>query len=193
MKRPTVFFMIALLFLLVMANTASGQLGFRKGIKVGYNYATITGDDLPEVDSRGSLAGGVGLEFNFFRLLSFQVDILYSPRGASFPDDGAIKLNYISVPMVLKKRFFPVGIHPYLLGGPEFNFLVSANENGSDIKDLLNSEDLNFVVGGGLEFSFLRKSAYVEGRYSYGLNNINKDTESVLKNRVSQIYFGILF
>ena len=193
MKRSTVLFFILLLSFLVMTNTASGQLGFRKGIKVGYNYATITGDNL-NVDSRSSLAGGVGLEFNFFRLLSFQVDLLYSPRGASLPNDGTFKLNYISVPMVLKKKFFPVGVHPYLLGGPEFNFLLSAEENGIDIKERLTSEDLNFVVGGGLEFSFLGKSAYVEGRYSYGLNNIYKEENTGdSKNRVSQVYFGILF
>jgi hypothetical protein len=193
MKRSAILFFILLLSFIVMVNTASGQLGFRTGIKLGYNYATMTGDNLPDVDSRSALAGGIGLEFNFLSLLSLQVDVLYSPRGASLPNDGEMKLNYISVPMVLKKKFFPVGLHPYLLGGPEFNFLLSAKENGNDIKDQVTSEDLHLVVGGGLEFSFLGKSAYVEGRYSYGLNNINEDGEGELKNRVSQLYFGILF
>ena len=194
MKRKTFLFLVSLMTILIVNGNAFGQLGLRKGIKIGYNLATVTGDHLNGVESRKSFAGGIGIEFNFIGLLSFQVDALYSPKGYISSDNTVTSLNYISVPMVLKKKFFPVGLHPYILGGAEFNFLLSAKTAGTDIKDQLTSEDLAFVIGGGLEFSFLRKSAYLEGRYSYGLNNINKNAEQgESKNRVTQIFFGFLF
>ena len=192
MKRRIICCSVILLSILIAGSTAFGQLGFRKGIKVGYNWASISGD-VEDTESRKAITGGIAVEFNLLTLFSFELDVLYSPRGASFQGTET-KLNYISVPMVLKKKFIPVGIHPYILGGPEFNFLISAKADDEDVKDSFTSEDLVFVVGAGLEFSFLGKSAYVETRYSYGLNNINRDAEAgEAKNRVSQVYFGVLF
>lgn len=191
MKRMVICCSVILLSILIAGSTAFGQFGFRKGIKVGNNWATISGDEYPE--SRQALAGGIAVEFNLMPLFSFELDVLYSPRGAA-QEGIETKLNYISVPMVLKKKFIPVGIHPYILGGPEFNFLLSAKREDEDLKDLFTSEDFVFVVGAGLEFSFLRNSAYVEARYSYGLNNIFTDPDAEdAKNRVSQIFFGVLF
>ena len=182
---------VILLSILIAGSSAFGQFGFRKGIKVGYNWATLSGDDYAE--SRKALVGGIAVEFNLLPLFSFELDVLYSPRGAS-SDGIETKMNYISVPMVLKKKFIPVGIHPYILGGPEFNFLISAKAGEEDVKDLFTSEDLVFVIGAGLEFSFMANSAYVEARYSYGLNNVFRDPgQGDAKNRVSQVFFGVLF
>jgi hypothetical protein len=193
MKQKYFFICVVILSFLLLSNLAFGQLGIRKGIKVGYNWATLSGDDLNGVESRKSIAGGGSLEFNLLGLLAFQVDVLYSPRGASIQNVGEKKLNYISIPIVLKQKFFPVGIHPYIMGGPEFNYLLSAKTDGTDIKDNTKSQDLAIVIGAGLEFSLLGNSAYIEGRYSHGLNDIGKQTQSDSKNRVSQIFFGFLF
>lgn len=190
MKQKYFFICVVILSFFLVSNVAFGQLGIRKGIKVGYNLATLSGDDL---ETRKAIAGGGSLEFNLLGLLAFQVDVLYSPRGASIQNGVETKLNYISIPIVLKQKFFPVGIHPYILGGPEFNYLISAKRDGTDIKDNTKSQDLAIVIGGGLEFSLLGNSAYIEGRYSYGLNDIGKQTQSDSKNRVSQIFFGFLF
>lgn len=200
MKRMTLVVLVISISILCLGSHAFGQLGLRKGIKIGYNMATLTGDDpftgnpLSGVESRESFAGGVSIEFNFIGLLSFQIDGLYSPKGCILSDEEEIHLNYISVPMVIKKKFFPVGIHPYILGGLEFNFLLSAKHKNTNKKNHFTSEDLVYVLGGGVEFSFLGKSAYIEGRYSGGLNKINENfPDADTKNRVTQIFFGFLF
>ena len=183
-----------IIVILSVAINAYGQFGIRKGVKAGYNWATLTGDNLSGVQTRKSFTGGVGLEFSILGLFAFEVDILYSPRGASFQNNADTKLTYISLPFVFKKKFFPVGVHPYILGGPEFSYLLSAKTNGTNIKNEINAQDLAIVLGGGIELSFLGKSAYLEGRYCYGLNRIYKDaTQPSLKNRVSQVFLGILF
>lgn len=193
MKRSN-FVLIIIMLVIGLSQHSFGQLGFRKGIKAGYNFASISGDDMGATENLKGLTGGIAIEFSFLALLSFEADVLYSPRGVSLKDNGDIELKYISIPMVLKRKFFPVGVHPYIFGGPEFNFLLSAKADGTDIKDELTSEDLAFVIGGGIEFSLFGNSAYAEGRYSYGLNNLYKDRDlGEWKNRVGQIFFGILF
>jgi len=192
MKRMTSIILVLSISILLSGNRAFGQL--RKGLKLGYNMATLTGDNLIGVESLKSIAGGIGVEFNFIGLLAFQVDALYSPKGAILSDNTETHLNYIAIPMVLKKKFFPLGLHPYILGGLEFNFLLSAKAGDTDIKDQLTSEDLVYILGAGLEFAFLGKSAYIEGRHTSGLNNINKEPDAgETKNRVTQIFVGFLF
>ena len=194
MKRNRVLYAVLMMSIILLCGTVFGQLGVRKGIKVGYNWAKLTSDNLNTTQSIKAMTGGISLEFNFLNILSLQTDILYSPRGSLVNNVNKISLKYLSIPVVLKRKFFPVGIHPYLLIGPEINFILSANMDGTNIKDTLNKEDFTVVTGAGIEFSLLGKGTYVEGRYSFGLNSIYSDhTVSNSKNRVLQIFFGFLF
>ena len=172
---------------------AWGQLGMRTGVKAGYGWATLSGDNVSDVESRKVLMGGLSLELSVLGLLNVQADLMYSPRGAQTPAGEKTELTYLSIPVVLKMKFLPVGIHPYILAGPELGFLISAKAAGHDIKDDCKSQDLGIVGGVGLEFSLLGKSVMVEARYYYGLNSINKDDAVSVKNRVSQILVGLLF
>lgn len=192
MKRRGYLLVIASLVIFLIQGAAFGQFGIRKGVKFGYNFATLSGDQTTNVQTRKAITGGIGFEFGFLGLLSAQTDVLYSPKGVVLASNNETCLNYLSLQFVLKKKFFPVGIHPYLLAGPEFSYLLSAKSAGNSIKDKIKSQDLAAVVGGGLEFSFLGKSIYIEGRYCYGLDNISKEEETSSKNRVSQIFVGLL-
>lgn len=189
------FIICLLLIMLITVSTAYSQIGFRKGIKVGSNWANISNVDVDDVESLNALTFGLSLELKVLNLLAVQGDILYSPRGVTVAGEDT-KLNYVSIPIVLKKSFFPVGVHPYLLAGPEFSFLISAKSGGEDIKEHVKSGDTGIVIGGGLEFSLLGKSAYAEARYSFGLSEVIESDLPLMegaKNKVAQIYLGILF
>jgi hypothetical protein len=184
--------MTVIITLLLTVPSAFSQLGTRVGLKVGYNWSQLAGDNLDDVEALKSFTGGFGLEMDML-LISLQVDLMYSPRGAILADGGEVKVTYISMPVVVKKKFFPVGIHPYILGGLEFAYLLSAKHDGNNIKDHIRKDDLGIVGGVGLEFSLLRKSVYIEGRYYYGLGNINSDDQFFeTTNRTYQFLLGIL-
>ena len=192
MRRNHLLYTALILIIIIFHGTAFGQLGVQKGIKLGYNWAKLT--DVNTTQSLKAMTGGISIEFNFLNILSLQTDILYSPRGSIINDTTKISLKYLSIPVILKRKFFPVGIHPYLLIGPEINFLLSANMDGVNIKDTLNKEDFSIVTGAGIEFSLLGKGTYIEGRYCFGLNSIYSDrTAPDSKNRVYQIFVGVLF
>lgn len=194
MNKKNLTMAVFMLSVALFWGTTFGQLGIGKGIKLGYNWAKLTNDLLSTTQTKKALTGGVSLEFNILNIVSLQTDVLYSPRGSLIKNDSTITLKYISIPVILKRKFFPVGIHPYLLIGPEINFLFSADIDGMDIKNLLNTEDFAVVTGAGIEFSLLGKGVYIEARYSYGLNGIYKDQSfSSSKNRVYQIFGGFMF
>lgn len=194
MKKKNLLIGVFMLSLILLWGTTFGQLGIRKGIKLGYNWAKLTGDPLITTQTKKAVTGGISLEFNILNILSLQTDVLYSPRGSLVNHDSTVTLKYISLPVILKRKFFPVGIHPYLLIGPEINFLFSANADGIDIKDILNTEDFAIVTGAGIEFSLIGKGVYIEARYSYGLNSIYKNRSvSDSKNRVYQLLGGLIF
>lgn len=199
MKKSKYFSVICLLLILsISVSSLQAQIGFRKGLKVGSNWANITNLDIDDTESLKSFTAGLSLEINLLNLLAIQADFLYSPKGVTAMGEDT-HLNYFSVPVVLKKKFFPLGIHPYTLIGLEYGFLISAKAADIDIKDELNSSDMSIIVGGGVEFSLFGNGVYVEGRYNYGLKEITDNPDLLgdfyknSKNKVLQVYLGILF
>ncbi|MBN2415888.1 PorT family protein [bacterium] len=191
MRKHTAMILCLGLFVLFLTRTASAQLGVRAGIKGGYNSSIVAGDDVNGAERLQGITGGLSLEMNLL-IIALQADAMYSPRGASVNGED-LRLTYFSLPVVAKIKFFPLLVHPYLLGGPEFNFLLSAKADGNDIKNTLKSQSISAVAGAGLEFSLFGKSAYGEVRYCHGLTNISDVEGTELFDRTYQILFGFLF
>ena len=84
MKRSIVIKLMIICSVLLIQTTAHAQFGIRKGVKIGYNWSTLTGNAPVDPEVRKVLTGGVSLEFRLLGLLAFQVDAIYSPRGANY-------------------------------------------------------------------------------------------------------------
>lgn len=192
MKRIAILSTAILVMVILFGSTAMGQISIRKGVKLGYNGSKLSGDDFDGVESLKSFAGGINLDFTILGILSFEVAALYSPRGVS-TNQGEVNLNYLSIPVVLKKRFFPLGIHPYIIGGVEMNFLLS-HKTGPTFTGSFTSQEFGLVGGGGVELNLVKFRIYLEGRYSYGLDNVyQNESDGPAQNSVTQIFAGIMF
>ena len=189
MKRSILFSVVSACLLVGMVCPAQGQL-VRKGLKLGYNFSTLTGD-IDDAQTREGITAGIGFEFNLL-LFALELDLLYSPQGALFPNDLKTRLDYLCIPILIKKRLFPVGIRPYLLAGPEFCLLLSENTDDAAYEGEIRNQDLCAVVGAGIELSLAGKGVYVEGRYSYGLTNIYEIGTQTIRNKVVRLFVGIL-
>jgi hypothetical protein len=175
----------------MLSATALGQGSFGKGIKVGQNLAMLSGSDMPsDTEYRTAITGGIAIEINILTFLHIEMDLLYSPRGLKIINGEEWRLNYLSLPVVIKKKFFPLGIHPYLLAGLEFNYLLSAKRGGENIKDDIVKQDMCILIGGGIEFSLFGKGVHAEGRYSIGLDSVYENAEKSAYHRVAQVLFG---
>jgi len=178
---------------MLLSAAAMGQGRLVKGIKVGQNLAMLSGSDLPSnIEHRTALTGGIAIEINILTLLHIEMDLLYSPQGLKIINGEEWRLNYFSLPVVMKKKFLPLGIHPYLLAGLEFNYLLSAKYGDENIKDDIVRQDMCVLIGGGIEFSIFGKGVHAEGRYKMGLDSIYENAEKGAYHRVTQVLFGFL-
>lgn len=157
------------------------------GAKAGLNLANIT-----NADGSSTLVGfhvGFFAEFMLGENFAVQPELLYSTQGAEF-DDGDLKLDYITIPVMLK---YYVADSFSLEIGPQVGFLVSAEEVGVDIKDDVKSTDFGVNFGAGYDVT---PNLIIGVRYNLGLSRWQEALfpgESESENSVFQISLGYRF
>jgi opacity protein-like surface antigen len=193
----------------------TGSPRFTLGPTLGMSLAT-QGTPAPfgtDIDSgyKPGLAIGVTATLGLYRnspdLLGFfiaaQPEVLYAHKGVNLDLDGetigAYHLSYIEIPVLARAGFrVTPNLAPYLLFGPEFGILLTAeleNSRGefSDSKDGLKTTDVGLVFGGGvaIDIAAIKGTINVEARYDLGLTDIN-DTGAggFVKNRAFFVMLG---
>ncbi|MBT8210736.1 MAG: PorT family protein, partial [Eudoraea sp.] len=120
-------FFLSLLSAFVLTSCVTPKFGVRGGA----NFATITGDDTDNLDSRIGLFLGGTAEFEVVAdKFAIQPELLYSMQGSEYSDsdggfDGRFKLDYLNVP-VMAKVYVADGF--FLEAGPQIGFLLSAKD-----------------------------------------------------------------
>lgn len=173
------------------------------GVKGGVNLATITGDDVGDLDSRTSFHLGLFMEIPLSERFSFQPEVLYSSQGFSISDQADYKLDYIQVPL-MAKIYIVKGL--YAEAGPQFGFKVKeevdyeTDSSGGEIifdpdDSVIKDFDTNLALGAGYKFD---NGFSLSARYNLGLTSIVKDDAAFIgdadvKNAVWQFGVGFSF
>ncbi len=159
------------------------------GVKAGLNIANLTGD----VEDASSLIGfqiGGFAEFKISEKFAIQPELMYSAQGASSDTDGDLKLGYLNIPVMAK---YYVAKSFSLEAGPQVGFLLSAEVEGVDVKDVFESVDFGVNFGAGYDFT---ENLSAGLRYNLGLSNVAK-TEAgedfTVNNSVFSITVGYKF
>jgi hypothetical protein len=200
-------FSVASLLTLALAPKAHAQFG----VKGGVNFAQLQGRSGEDASYKTFYHVGILYQAHIIGPLSIQPEVQYSVQGSDLKGaftDYETKLHYFTVPVLAKVNLGPV----FVEAGPQFGYLVSANQNGKvqvsstngsasygqvdqTATDNYKRADFSLAAGAGLKFSALSIGA----RYVAGLNDINdvKNLSGVndprLKNRVFQLYAAIQF
>lgn len=182
--------LLAVVALTVMTSSAFAQLS--GGIRAGLNFSNqnIKSQDF-DLDESGDMKAGLLLGLylvgNLSENIAIQPELVYSSMGANDPD-GDLKLNYISIPVLLRYNINDM-INVHL--GPQFGILASAEIDGVDAKEFYNGLDLGAALGVGLDFGKLNAGA----RYYFSLGNA-ADPDAIgiddwkAKNSAIQLYLG---
>lgn len=202
-----VYVLFVALVLTLGVSSAAAQTSPSFGVKAGVNFANLdfSGEDADvSFDRRIGLVAGAFMLFPMSDTFGFQVEGLYSQKGAEFNEEGftgKIEMDSFDVP-VLARYTIPSSTNTsfHLFAGPSFGFKLSANqierfdgdEEKTDISDEVKGIDFGIVVGAGVEFG----KFVIDGRYTHGLTKINEPEEGEdikVKSRVFSIMAGFRF
>jgi Outer membrane protein beta-barrel domain len=192
------------------AQPATDQEGIGFGIRAGLtasNVAVSAQGATVSLTSRIGLSGGGFVEIPIARNVAIQPELLLAMKGAnaSAPQyDETLALTYLDFPILVRFRFsIPrKDIGPYLYGGPVLGVLLTATGSSTvngkttdtNIKNQINSVDIGFAFGGGVQFGRLMADA----RYTVGFRSVFKqvqsnDIQGSATNRAISVMLGIKF
>lgn len=182
--------------LLVLSGLISTAQGFSIGPKVGANITGLNGLQF-EKGYDFSYHVGAFAEIGLSEKVALQPELLWSQSvvnpGATFSslysssltDLSNVKLNYISIPVLLNIR--PVKMLSFQVG-PQFGILLDAkNSTITNVKSAFKSGDFSMMAGVQLKVLAFR----FYGRYGFGIANINDISEDTWKSKTLQLGIGL--
>ncbi|WP_432670750.1 porin family protein [Flavobacterium sp. SM2513] len=159
------------------------------GAKAGFNIANVMGDNTGSLDAVTAFNAGLMAEIPLSEKFSIQPELLFSGQGYSF-GDNVVALNYLNLP-VIGKYYVMKGLS--LEAGPQLGLLLSAKNEGTDVKDSFRSVDFGINAGLGYKFD---NGLNFSARYNFGLTNIidqklviNNNTNGVFQVSVGYFFF----
>ncbi len=167
--------MFVALALLAAPVVAHAQFGIKAGVAFGNisNKGVLPGD----LKGRTGFAGGISLE-SAPALIGFGVEGLFSQEGlTSAATASSLKLSYVSVPAYLRVMLPTPGIKPFAYLGPQVSFEVKCDNGSGDCGGDRKKTVFAGVIGAGVRFGGSTSTGFsVEGRYVYGLTDLNPST-----------------
>lgn len=194
------------------ATSSSNPVTF--GVKGGMNVSSLSkGADLSDSKSKIGFNAGVFANIPLASSFSIQPEVIYNDLGSKstrnytflgndYKDQYSTNLGYISVPVMFQYNALP---NLYIEAGPEFGFLVSANDkfksstNGNSnvsATNSLNKDDFqtfNFGIGLGAGYYFTDNLG-ITARYTAGVTDIFKNNNGdAVRNNVFQVGLAYKF
>lgn len=173
---------LLLLFAAVFVSAAS-MAQFHLGVKGGANITKVDGKSFKDEFRYGYHLGGFA-EIRMGNKFVLQPEVLFNQYATRldssfknvyqdvFDGNSNIKLNYISIPIVLNYKL--IGSFLSLQAGPQFGILIDQSrttlQNGADA---FKKGDLSMLAGLNFKVGPMR----INGRYAIGLNNISDITD----------------
>jgi hypothetical protein len=184
MKKISLFFLGLVTASVLFAQDASF------GIKGGLNISTTSNSQGGERGSRPGLNAGLLAHIHINQMLAIQPEIMYSSQGAKYTvldGEHSLALNYVNIPIQLQ-YMFSNGFR--LQTGPQVGFLASVTDkqNGAET-GFFTSDDfktVDFSWSAGLGY-MAASGLGIDGRYNFGLSNINDFGTATVHNNVFQI------
>lgn len=207
MRRNFYNLFSALLLLAVLAASAFAQPKVKLGLQGGINYADasmdfgeIPSEVQPKKKPRTVFLFGAVAEIGISDMFSVLVEPRYVQKGptieasVSLPDSlfgstqslgftARMKLAYLEVPLSLKATFGSGNFTPYIFAGPNFAYLLSADEEleifgvkaSQNIKEGIEKFEVGLHLGAGVQYRLAKNMiATADIRYAQGLSKVNK-------------------
>jgi len=197
--KKSVVVCAALLFLAVVVPApVIAAVNFDLGIKAGVSMANNQwSDDDGTEKSLIRPTFGVFAVINLNANLAIQPELNYLTMGEWWTvTDGKIveTFSYLHIPVLIKARLAKQGkFIPVVFAGPALGILLSAKEDGDDVKSFFKSTDFGADFGAGAEMAAGNMKLIFDVRYYLGLTNAYNGTGFSMKNRNFILTVGAIF
>jgi hypothetical protein len=177
---------------LVVCATPAAARAQGLGLKGGLSYGNVSNSGVLPGDDKQRTGFAFGLALESASPVGLGIEGLYAQRGvtSSTPGDSR-ELDYIDVPLYLRLALPIPGSAPFVYAGPQVSFQQKCTDGSGTCPDSGHSTTTYAaVIGAGLHIGGLS----VEGRYIYGLTNLNLNTVTTKTNyqtRSFEILLGI--
>lgn len=190
MKKISLIFCTLFVAVTLFAQNAS------IGIKGGLNVANIRVNGNNDWGSKLGGHGGLLAHIHLNPNLAIQPEVVYSSQGAKYTisnGEHSLTLHYINIPLQLQ-YMFNNGFR--LQTGPQVGFLAGVNDKVRNTEtNIFTTEDfktVDFAWSAGL--GYLSASGLgIDGRYNFGISNINNAGSNTLRNNVFQVGLFYMF
>lgn len=191
--------LLSIALLAGLRSHAEAQQGVVFGLRGGVSVATasVSIDETFDKSNRTGFAGGVFLNYDA-GLLGLQVGAEYTQKGVDLDIGGTLNefsLQYLEIPAVVKLGV-PLGLlKPSVFGGVGLGFKTGCDVSGVDCGDDVKGTEFSGIAGADVAVYLGSISLWADGRYHFGLNDINNASDVVgdLKNRNWTFQAGIGF
>jgi opacity protein-like surface antigen len=156
------------------------------GLRLGLNYSTTNfnmGEPKPvvPVDTKwkpGFVVGAL-VEVGLSEHLALQQEYLYSQQSGEVKGGARYKMQYLSLPLLLKYRIIP---RLAVVAGPQFDLMLKAQQEvaGQTTNITHDTEERGFSATAGLEVNIWR-SLSLSARYLQGLNHVGIGQRSAVQ------------
>lgn len=195
MKRIMTLYTVMIISLLMNTTYAQWSIGIMGGPNFADLEINFVDNTITDYDVQSRTLFGVGGFFGIYlnEYLSIQLELMYVEKGGVFTQpsipDMRIKSNQIELPLILKAGIGE-NIRPYIIGGVFLSFVLDATVETElaglslegDLTEILKKTEFGAVFGTGISIPVWKGSAFIEGRYSLGLTNLNKGGNINLTN-----------
>lgn len=198
-------FLILFVILIIPQNFSQSIAGY--GIKMGWGFTNHSWEYKPssngtlDWDNNSGVTARAFADFSFSSLLNVECEIGYAQKGAEYKifrdnelyRDIRSRLNYLSVSLMGKIKYNSASFVPYIILGPEYNYLLNKQIDQvfeSDY-DKLKRDIFGFSIGIGTETKLLPVNIIVEYRYSGDLTNSSDISATEIKNYSHSILIGM--
>jgi opacity protein-like surface antigen len=204
---------LTLCAMLLMAAASLARPAF--GVKAGVAFSKQTFDYTelePGFDTRAGFQFGFFLEYPVNRYFSLVPEFRYVPVGVKYSivyvqESGYVggpvsetrktRVDYLSVPLMIKARLPMKKFTPYVIAGPRVDFQLGTGADSRDFSQLYDQFDqitAGFTFGGGVQFKLSpRYNLLVEASYSPDVTKVYETDLLNIRNHTLSIVTGVTF
>ena len=208
---------VAVILEVMLLSCSDAQLLKSYGVKAAYTSANQNFDYSSSTANLGSQrrAGynvAVFAEWLNLPIVSVITQVEYAQRGMKFdvsntgPENPDIiirtvteknRLDYLSIPVLVKLTLPSAIVHPYLLAGPRIDCFLSYQSDDNLLNpfyDDFKKTEIGASFGGGIELStILPVGVLIEARYNLDLQDSYSSNNWKVRNNSFDIWLGVTF